>query len=109
MSHSCTVSQLQAALASSTAPQLLDVRRAPVFQQADEFIAGAAWRDPEQIAAWSGESRQRAAGRRLLRPRASGQPRLQRLNWIDAAYLEGGIEAWKAAGGPMADKSGASV
>ena len=112
MRHSYTVSQLQAALASSTAPQLLDVRRAPVFEQADELIAGAFWRDPEQIADWSGGlDSQRPVVVYCVHGHQVSQGCARQLADLgfDAAFLEGGIEAWRAAAGPMAAKSGTSA
>ncbi len=53
MRHAYTVAQLQAALASVVPPLVLDVRRAPTFQQADELVTGAVWRDPERIDDWA--------------------------------------------------------
>lgn len=102
-------SELQAALASTSRPQLLDVRRAPVFEESRELIAGAIWRDPERVAEWSAElDSERPVvvycvhGHQVSQGCASELARLG----FDAAYLDGGIEGWKAAGGRMAGKSG---
>ena len=110
MSHSCTVSELQAALASSAAPQLLDVRRAPVFEQTHELIDGANWRDPAHVAEWSASldgARPVVVycvhGHEVSQGCAS---KLVELGF-DAAFLEGGIEAWKQASGAMAAKTSA--
>jgi superoxide dismutase, Fe-Mn family len=86
---------------------LLDVRRAAAYQQAAEVIEGAEWRDPANVDQWSlslpdgkpvvvycvhGHEVSRAAALRL---KAAG---------ISARFLRGGIEAWKAAGRPLAAK-----
>jgi Fe-Mn family superoxide dismutase len=86
---------------------LLDVRRAGVFEQADSLITGAQWRDPQHVASWAaqlppgepvvvycvyGHEVGRATAMRL---RAAG---------VDARYLPGGIDGWKAAGRPLQPK-----
>jgi thiosulfate sulfurtransferase len=102
------VQELKAALASSTPPKVLDVRRKAVLQHSNDFLAGAAWREPERVDEWAAELdsvrpvvvycvhghevSQRCAGR------------LAELGFA-AAYLEGGIEAWKQAGGAMSGRT----
>ncbi len=86
---------------------LLDVRRAGVYEQAGQLIAGARWRDPAQVAQWAtdvdrdlevvvycvyGHEVSRATALRL---RAAG---------LRARFLRGGIDGWKSAGRPLADK-----
>lgn len=86
---------------------LLDVRRAGVYEQARTIIPGARWRDPAAVASWGaellaerdvvvycvhGHEVSRATAVRL---RAAG---------VNARYLRGGIEAWQARGGALADK-----
>jgi Fe-Mn family superoxide dismutase len=86
---------------------LLDVRRAGAYEQADAVIPGARWRDPAQVGRWSlalplgaavtvycvhGHEVGRATALRL---RAAG---------VDARFLRGGIEAWRAAGRPVEPK-----
>jgi Fe-Mn family superoxide dismutase len=86
---------------------LLDVRRAGVFEQARTMIPGARWRDPAAVARWGAEL---SAGQDVVvycvhghevsratavRLRAAG---------VQARYLRGGIEAWQARGGALADK-----
>jgi Fe-Mn family superoxide dismutase len=89
--------------------ELLDVRRAGMFEQADALIEGARWRDPALVGQWSAELQAGApvvvyciygheVGRATaLRLRAAG---------IDARFLQGGFEAWKAAGLPLVRKPG---
>lgn len=83
---------------------LLDVRRAGAVQAAPELIAGATWQDPEKVEAW-------AASLPPSQPvvvycvygHEVGQSTtaILRSRGIDAKYLSGGIDAWKAAGLPM--------
>lgn len=88
---------------------LLDVRRAGVFEQADALIAGAQWRDPADVGSWSAELPRggevvvycvygHEVGRATaLRLRAAG---------VDARFLRGGFDGWKAAGRPLQPKRG---
>lgn len=87
---------------------LLDVRRAGVFAQSPVMLPGATWRDPLAVDHWAGElpaDREvlvycvygHEVGRSTaLRLRAAG---------VRARYLEGGIDAWQAAGLPLVDKA----
>jgi Fe-Mn family superoxide dismutase len=87
--------------------QLLDVRRAGVYQQATTLIPGAQWRDPAEVEQWAGTL---DAGREVvvycvyghevgrataLRLRAAG---------LDARFLVGGIDGWQAGGRPLQQK-----
>ena len=86
---------------------VLDVRRAGVFDQADSLIPGAQWRDPAQVDDWSAQLPKdkpvmvycvygHEVGRSTtMRLRAAG---------VDARFLSGGIDGWKAAGRPLAAK-----
>jgi Fe-Mn family superoxide dismutase len=86
---------------------VLDVRRAGVFNQAEALIPGAEWRDPAEVNTWArhlpkdkpvmvycvyGHEVGRSTAMRL---RAAG---------VDARFLRGGIDGWKAAGRPLAAK-----
>jgi Fe-Mn family superoxide dismutase len=90
---------------------LVDVRRAEVFEQADALLAGAQWRDPKDVDAWSpdlppgsevvvycvyGHDVGRATAMRL---RAAG---------IKARFLRGGFDGWRVAGRPLQAKGGQS-
>ncbi len=88
---------------------LLDVRRAGVFEQADALIEGAQWRDPKDVGSWSAELPQgrdvvvycvygHEVGRATaMRLRAAG---------VEARFLRGGFDGWKAAGRPLQPKGG---
>lgn len=80
---------------------VIDVRRAGVFEQAGTMIPDAAWRDPAQVDGWAAEL---PADREVLVYCVYGHEvgrrtamRLRSLG-IDARFLEGGIDAWQAAG-----------
>lgn len=102
---------LGASLDAVDAAVVIDVRRAGVFAQAETLIPNAEWRDPAHIAHWMehlprdkeilvycvhGHEVSRFSAIRL---RAHG---------LKARFLEGGIEAWRQAGRPLAAK-GASL
>lgn len=87
---------------------LLDVRRAAVFEQDGHVIRGASWADPAAVGQWGqslplgkdvvvycvyGHEVGRATALRL---RALG---------LQAWFLRGGIDGWKAAGMPLVEKA----
>jgi rhodanese-related sulfurtransferase len=81
---------------------LLDVRRRPAFDADPGLIPDAVWKDPEQVGTWAAGLRQDQPvvaycvhGHEVSRGVVD---RLRALG-VEAALLEGGIEAWKAAGG----------
>lgn len=92
---------------SSGDTAVFDVRRAGVYAQARQLIAGAQWRDPADVTLWlsamaasdkvlvycvHGHEVSRAVALRL---RAGG---------VQASFLAGGIESWASAGKPVAAK-----
>lgn len=85
-------------------PLIVDVRRKAVFDAAPTRIAAALWRDHMKVDAWLP---QMPAGRRIVVYCAHGhnvsEIALARLvaGGADAAMLEGGMDAWLAAGGPV--------
>ena len=104
-------SELAPRFATPAAPLLIDVRRAPVFDTATHLIAGATWRDPATVAAWEKflpRHREVVAycvhGHEISRNTAEA---LQAAG-ISARYLEGGIEGWQGAGGPLLRKDAAA-
>jgi rhodanese-related sulfurtransferase len=110
---STTPAALAAALDSERPPLLIDVRGADLFLKATDWIRGALRRDPERVADWAptlpaaasvvvycvrGHDVSRAAARALAE------------RGLCAEYLQGGLEAWRAAGGSLATKpAGAST
>ena len=89
---------------------VLDVRRAGVFEQATQMMAGARWRDPAAVAQWAADLPHdrpvvvycvygHEVGRSTaLRLRAAG---------VDARYLHGGLDGWQAAGQALVAKENA--
>ena len=90
---------------------VFDVRRAGVFDKAPNMIPGARWFDPTTVGQWAselpadrdivvycvyGHEVGRATAMRL---RAAG---------LRARYLRGGIDAWQAAGQPLAPRGAPS-
>jgi Fe-Mn family superoxide dismutase len=89
--------------------RILDVRRPAAFTAAAEVIAGAQWCDPAQVDRWGTEldASQPVVvycvhGHDVSRSTALAL----RARGINARYLAGGIEAWRAAGLPLQPKVG---
>jgi rhodanese-related sulfurtransferase len=90
-------------LGSARAPLVIDVRRRQAFDADPRLIAGATWRDPFDLDAWVRYlPRHRAVvvycvhGHEISRNAGAAL----RAGDIEAHVLEGGFEAWQAAGGP---------
>jgi Fe-Mn family superoxide dismutase len=86
---------------------LLDVRRAGVYQQAGQMIPGARWCDPAQVVRWAGElPGDRAVVVYCVYGHEVGRATALRLRaaGLNARFLHGGIDGWKAAGRPLVDK-----
>jgi superoxide dismutase, Fe-Mn family len=87
--------------------QLVDVRRAAVFDAAPSCIAGAPWRDPTAVEAWAHEAwgdrtlvvycvhGHEVSRATALRVQAKG---------VRARFLVGGMEAWHSMGLPVEAK-----
>ena len=87
--------------------EVLDVRRAGMFEKADALIPGARWQDPAKVEAWARDVPRdkeivvyciygHEVGRSTaLRLRAQG---------VKARFLRGGIDGWQAAGRPLDPK-----
>lgn len=82
-----------------------DVRRRERFEASGETIPGARWRDPELVESWS---RHLAPGGTVVVTCIHGQEVSQnvaavlRARGLEARYLEGGFEAWRASGNNIA-------
>jgi Fe-Mn family superoxide dismutase len=86
---------------------VLDVRRKARFDAAADLIAGAAWRDPAAVAEWAGAVPKDCPvvvycvyGHHV----SHGVVDELKKRGIDARYLDGGIAAWRAIGGPLQPK-----
>jgi len=86
---------------------IFDIRREADFAASSEIIPGAMWKNPEKIDLWVG-----ALPRTLdlvvycVRGGGVSNSVVDRLHaeGIKARYIEGGIEAWKSAGGETVTK-----
>jgi len=86
---------------------VFDVRREADYAASNETIPGALWKNPDKIDAWIG-----AVPRTLdvvvycVRGGAVSNSVVDRLQaaGVKARFIEGGFEAWKAAGGKGAAK-----
>jgi rhodanese-related sulfurtransferase len=84
---------------------LIDVRRKVDRDASADILPGATWHDPEQLAQWAGEL---PTGRPIVlycvRGGSVSNSVVDALQarGLNARFIEGGIEGWKAAGGPVA-------
>ena len=90
-------------------PTVIDVRRPDVFEKAKDIIPTAIWRDHRKAASWGAEFAD-APGPLVVYCAHGDQVShsavaLLRADGIDARSLDGGIEAYQAAGGPLVRKS----
>lgn len=102
MDASISSAELSRSLRSSEPPLVIDVRRRPRFHESPYLVKGALWRDPERVEEWK-ETLPRAAP--LVVYCVHGHEVSQNAaKALGARYLEGGIEAWREAGGELARK-----
>ncbi len=108
MDESISPEKLIAARKAVAAPLLIDVRREAVFQSAPDLIAGALRHDPATVADWSVTL---PAAKHIVVYCVHGHEVSQnaakalRERGLQAQFLEGGLEAWRAAGGAVAARS----
>ena len=99
--------ELFAGIGSSDAPVIFDVCKCEDFDKEPRMVPGARWRDHQSAAEWASEIMR---GQRVVTVCVRGKKVSQaaaaelRLRGIDAAALEGGNEAWIAAGFPTITK-----
>lgn len=87
---------------------LIDVRRAADREAAAEQIPGATWHNPEQLADWAASlPRDKEIILYCVRGGSvsNGVVDALQARGLNARFIEGGIEGWKAAGGAVAAKS----
>ncbi|MBK6741907.1 MAG: sulfurtransferase [Hydrogenophilales bacterium] len=86
---------------------ILDVRRAADHHASAEQLAGAHWKNPEQIADWADQlPTNREIVLYCVRGGAVSNSVVDALQaqGLRARFIEGGIEGWKAAGGAVVAK-----
>ncbi len=94
-------------LSSGPAPRIIDVHKAPAFEAAQERIATAIWRSPEDVAIWW---RDLPADEEIIvycvhgHEVSQGVTEYLRRQGLSARYLQGGIEGFVESGGTTAPK-----
>jgi rhodanese-related sulfurtransferase len=86
---------------------ILDVRRATDHNASTEQLAGANWKNPEQIAEWvDGLPKDQEIVLYCARGGGVSNSVVDALQakGLRARFIEGGIEGWKAAGGDVVTK-----
>ena len=102
MDASITAVELRKSLGSSAPPLVIDVRRNERFRDSTYLIHGALRRDPAALAEWK-QSLPRAEN--MVVYCVHGHEVSQNAaRALGAKYLEGGIEAWREAGGEVLKK-----
>ncbi len=97
--------------AAIPAAAILDVRRCAVFEQDGQMIPGATWADPAAVGQWGASlSPDREVVVYCVYGHEVGRSTALRLRalGLQAWFLRGGIDGWKAAGMPLADKAQAA-
>lgn len=95
---------IKAMLDAGTPVQVIDARPRHYFTKSQEIMAGATWRDPDQVDAWVGELSQ---DKPVVVFCAYGfhvgcrTAQTLRSRGFDATYMAGGHSAWKAIGGKL--------
>lgn len=86
---------------------VLDVRRRADLDASNETIPGASWKDPEQIDQWIGAvPKKDDVVIYCVRGGGVSNSVVDRLHaaGVNARFIEGGIEGYKAAGGKVTAK-----
>ena len=86
---------------------VLDVRRKNDYDADTLRLPGAVWKNPEELAAWSATlPKDRDVVLYCVRGGAVSNSVVDALQaqGVKARFIEGGIEAWKVAGGAVAPK-----
>ena len=110
VASSISVAQLRQRSGSASFPFLIDVRRLQTFESENSMIAGATWRDPVAVGDWLKflpYHREIAVycvhGHEISKNTCAAL----REAGLNAHYLEGGMNGWKAGGGPTVRKQAA--
>jgi rhodanese-related sulfurtransferase len=85
-------------------PMVVDVRKRPAFEADPAMLPGAVWREPHAVEQWAAELPSGCPivvycvhGHEVSR----GVRDVLRRRGVMAGIIEGGIEGWRAAGGPV--------
>ncbi|MEC4723790.1 rhodanese family chromate resistance protein ChrE [Noviherbaspirillum sp. CPCC 100848] len=94
-------------LAKKSPVHIVDVRRKPVFDASSSVIAGAVWRNPEEVNTWQSTlDEQREVVVYCVHGHQVSQGCADALvqAGFKARYLEGGFEHWAEEGKPVEAK-----
>ncbi|MGE0350074.1 rhodanese-like domain-containing protein [Hydrogenophaga sp.] len=86
---------------------MIDVRRAPRFQEATDMLPGAIWHDPQEVELWASRY---TSGQEIVvycvhgHEVSRGTVMALKARGLNARFLRGGIEAWRALGLPLSLK-----
>jgi rhodanese-related sulfurtransferase len=95
---------LMSLLKTSPPPMVVDVRKRPAFEADPAMLPGAVWRDPNTVEQWAAEL---PSGHSVVVYCVHGHEVSQgvrdelRRRGVMAGIIEGGLEGWRAAGGPV--------
>jgi rhodanese-related sulfurtransferase len=95
---------LMGLLRTSQPPALIDVGKRPAFEADPAMLPGAVWRDPHAVEQWAARL---PPGCSLVVYCVHGHEVSRdvrdalRRRGVMAGIIEGGIEGWRAAGGPV--------
>ena len=107
MSKSITATELGKLLQEKSDLVIVDVRRKPDYEADKEVLPGAVWRDPEQVEQWRKDlPEQKQIVIYCVRGGSVSQSVSKRLSDAKAnvSIIEGGMAAWKEAGGKTESK-----
>jgi len=102
VNRTITNDELKTLLDTNKDLTIIDVRRKADLDAAAEAVPGAPWRDPDKVGEWSKDlPKDKNVVIYCARGGSVSNKVLDQLleKKIQARYLEGGIAAWKAAGG----------
>ncbi len=107
-SYSISPQALWNSIATSRAPLIIDARRRDAYDGSPQLLPGAVWRDAHAVRQWAAALDRDApivvackAGHEMSQSSVANL----RADGIDARVLEGGYEAWAAAGLPFVTKA----
>lgn len=102
MDASITAAGLRQSLATDQPPLVIDVRKNERFRESPDLVQGALRRDPLRVADWAKTLPQAAT---VVVYCVHGHGVSQGVaKALGARYLEGGLEAWREAGGSLSAK-----
>jgi rhodanese-related sulfurtransferase len=95
---------LMSLLKAPRPPVVVDVRKRPAFEADPAMLPGAAWRDPHGVEQWAAElPPDRSVAVYCVHGHEVSQGVRDALlrRGVMAGLIEGGIEGWRAGGGPL--------